>query len=175
MDGILLSISTLDTPTRWLIIIAVLLTIFYAVMRPMRKKKDPLARSTAAPSLASQRAVERDMTQLLVELSEMARQVTAQLDTRTKKLELLLKEADEKIAILKDASRNIPAAAGGNGSSAPLAPGSVPLPLQEIDKRHLEVYELSDQKLSSQQIASKLSRPRGEIDLILALRESSVH
>jgi len=174
MDGIPLSISTLDTSTRWLLVIAVVLTIFYAVMRPMRKKKDPLARSTAAPSLASQRAVERDMTQLLVELSEMARQVTAQLDTRTKKLELLLKEADEKIAALKDASRNAPIL-GGNGSSSPSAILPAPLPPPEIDKRHLEVYELFDQKLSSQQIASKLSRPRGEIDLILALRESLVH
>jgi hypothetical protein len=171
MDGVLLSISTLDTPTRWLLVVAVALTIFYAVMRPMRKKKDPLERSHAAPSLASQRAVERDMTQLLVELSEMARQVTAQLDTRTKKLELLLKEADEKIAILNDASRHSPA--GGNGSPAPslVTPPSAP----EVDKRHLEIYDLSDQKLSPQQIATKLSRPRGEIDLILALRERSVH
>ena len=38
-------------------------------------------------SLASQCAVERDMSHLLVEMSEMARQITAQLDTRAAKFE----------------------------------------------------------------------------------------
>ena len=40
------------------------------------------------------------MSNLVVEMSEMARQITAQLDTRAAKLELLIKEADEKIARL---------------------------------------------------------------------------
>jgi len=38
--------------------------------------------------------VERQMQSLLVELSEMSRQISAQLDTRSAKLELLIKEAD---------------------------------------------------------------------------------
>ena len=48
------------------------------------------------------------MNNLLVELSEMARQVTAQLDTRTLKLETLLKEADEKIQLLKRSVHETP-------------------------------------------------------------------
>ena len=43
------------------------------------------------------------MESLLVELSEMARQISAQLDTRSQKLEILIREADEKIAALADA------------------------------------------------------------------------
>ena len=98
----------LDPTTRWLLIVAVGLTIFYAVMRPLRKKKDPLEKSPSRFGVASQRMVERDMSNLLVELSEMARQVTAQLDTRTLKLEMLLKEADEKNAALKNGQSSKP-------------------------------------------------------------------
>ena len=49
-----------------------------------RRKPDPLGRSSspAGTGLAQQRAVERQMQQLLVELSEMARQISGQLDTR---------------------------------------------------------------------------------------------
>ena len=100
MDGLLLQFPNLDPTTRWLMIIAAVLTILYAVMRPSRRKKDPLTRSNASPTLASQRQVERDMNNLLVELSEMARQITGQLDTRAAKLQLLIAEADQKLAQL---------------------------------------------------------------------------
>lgn len=184
MDGELLNLS-LDGPTRWLLVIAVGLTIFYAVMRPMRKKKkDPLTRAGLRPGLSGQRAVERDMTNLLVELSEMARQVTAQLDTRTLKLEMLLKDADERIAALQEANRQPPASNGnghgngngtsnsnGNGNGSAHETPAPPPPAPVVDPRHLPVYELADQDLSAAQIAFKLGRPRGEIELILALRE----
>jgi hypothetical protein len=170
MDGVLLQLSNLDPTTKWLLIIAVGLTIFYAVMRPMRKKRDPLARTPAPASLASQRAVERDMSNLLVELSEMARQITAQLDTRTLKLEMLIKEADDRIDALKAAGRETSRAQNStppaNGEPSAAAPPEPP-----IDPRHLEVYDLIDQGRSPQEIAQKLGRPQGEVELILALRE----
>jgi hypothetical protein len=150
------------------LVVAVGLTIFYAVMRPMKKKKDPLEKSPSKFGLASQRAVEQDMNNLLVELSKMARQLTAQLDTRAIKLEMLIKQADERLAALKQLNNG--AAGGmpptnGNGSPEPTSPES-----PGVDERHLEVYALADERLSAQQIANKLTRPRGEIDLILALR-----
>lgn len=170
MDGVLLQISTLDSTTKWLLIVAVGLTIFYAVMRPMRKKKDPLSRQSAPASLASQRAVERDMSNLLVELSEMARQITAQLDTRTLKLEMLIKEADDRLAALKAAAVATPIANATPSVASPSA--AVPAPVEPpVDPRHLEVYHLTDQGRSAQEIAQRLSRPQGEVELILALRE----
>ena len=70
----------------------------YLLMRPRGKHKvDPLSSGLKFP-LARQRSVEQQMTNLLVELSDMARQITAQLDTRAAKLELLIREADEKLA-----------------------------------------------------------------------------
>jgi hypothetical protein len=143
--------------------------IYLIVIRPMMRKKDPLEKPPAFASLSQQRAVERQMQNLLVELSEMARQITAQLDTRAAKLELLLKEADQKIAALHAGER------GNNGSSLPpptmvSSDPTLAAISDEPDPRHAEVYALADQGRDPYEIASQLGRPRGEVELILALR-----
>lgn len=155
MDGYLVS-DTVSSQTWMLFAVAAVISLYAFFMRPMmRQKKDPLARSPARSNLARQRDVEKQMENLLVELSEMARQITAQLDTRAAKLEALLKEADQKIGELGSTSRP-----------------SLKMPerMPAEDTRHLAVYELADAGLTAGQIAQRLSRPGGEIELILALR-----
>jgi hypothetical protein len=160
MDGYLLTLTQLDPFQKWALICAAVLTIVYAVMRPMRKRKDPLS-SSPSMALSTQREIERQMTELLVEMEKMARQMTAQLDTRATKLNLLIKEADEKLAALRTATAGI-------GNSTP--PYSPPPPMQLSDERHQEVYDLAEQGHPPRQIARLLDRPQGEIELILALR-----
>lgn len=175
-----------DNTLMWLLIALGALTVFYTVFRPaMRRNKDPLARppgASAASSLARQRGVERDMQNLLVELSEMSRQISAQLDTRAAKLELLVREADEKIASLQSL-RSLQQAGTGEragpgaepGSSAPAghdgpASSRSASASDPIDPRHRPIYDLADRGLEVSQIAQQLERPRGEVELILALR-----
>lgn len=137
------------------------ITIFYVVFRPSfkKKKKDPLADPLPKFSLAQQRSVERQMQNLLVELSEMSRQITSQLDTRAARLEALIEEADQKIAQL------------GRAASKPIeTPAADPRPADDEEHRYAEVYDLSDQGQSSTQIAAALGLNRGEVELILALR-----
>src|ERR1041385_7472161 len=86
---------------QWIVSAVGALTIVFVVLRPSLRKKDPHNPSTPKLGLAQQRAVEREMSNLLVELSDMARQVSGQLDTRAAKLEALIHEADKKIAELK--------------------------------------------------------------------------
>ncbi|MGA2498320.1 MAG: hypothetical protein ABSH20_11300, partial [Tepidisphaeraceae bacterium] len=144
-----------------------ILALAYIVMRPfMRRRKDPLDKPFNL-SLAQQRSVERQMNSALVELAEMARQITAQLDTRAAKLSALLDEADRKIDQLKQLSQqaNTPA----NDCNAPTTNSEPRQPPPEPeDSRHREVYDLADQGLAPPEIAAKLNRPRGEIELILA-------
>jgi hypothetical protein len=180
-----------DAGKQWLAIGAALFLIVYFVIRPMGKRKqDPLDKmGTRSSPMATQRSVEREMSNLLVELSEMARQVTAQLDTRATKLELLMKEADEKIETLRALQASAP-----SSSSSPLPPTAPsaalrqsvaerealmqpletplsPPPEPAIDPRHAEIYALADQGRTPVDIASRLGRPSGEIELILALRQ----
>jgi DNA-binding NarL/FixJ family response regulator len=126
--------------------------------------------------MAQQRAVERQMSNLLIELTEMARTVSASLDTRSAKLEALLDEADKRIETLR----------AMNASSAPIAPSNpaplasrdeianVEIPLPRLDERHTEIYALADRGRTVPEIAAALGRPSGEIELILALRPRAV-
>lgn len=159
-----------DPSTRWALLGAGVAAVAYVTfIRPLRnkKKKDPLDRTPRPSSLAQQRSVEREMNNLLLELSEMARHMTAQLDTRSAKLELLIKEADEKIAALKAAG----VTAAETPRIAPPADRNFELPsTPAADPRHAVVYQLADQGHSPRQIAQELGRPNGEIELILALR-----
>ena len=60
------------------------------------------------------------MQNVLVEMAELARQISAQMDTRASKLEVLLKEADQKIATLQTLSSHSarPRPDGGAGGNA---------------------------------------------------------
>ena len=143
------------------------LIYFMIVRHMMRRKRDPLEKAPFS-SLAQQRATDRQMQNLLVELSEMARQVSAQLDTRAAKLEILIQQADERIARLSSSDDN------GSSSPAPLAALSPPPPTpaapEPPDPRHADIYALADEGREVHEIASQLNRPRGEVELILALR-----
>lgn len=169
MDGVLLQFPNIDPTTRWWLIIAISLTVFYLIMRPRRRKSQTSQASSRPGSLASQRTVERDMNNLLVELSEMARQITAQLDTRTAKLELLMKEADQKLAELRGAVKST-----ASSPSPVTATMRMEIPLPDVDAKYEAIYSLSDQGHTAHDIAHQLDRPHGEIELILALRPKSL-
>ena len=153
----------IDPATKWAAIGLTIVTVMYAVIRPWFRKKDPLNKAPAYASLAQQRSVERQMQNVLVDLSAMSRQITAQLDTRAAKLEALIREADEKIALMKSVqSSALPPSGLAFQVDSPEPPPS--------DPRHAQVYALADQGRSSMEIAQQLNRPSGEIELILALR-----
>ena len=154
--------------------------VVYLQMRP--KKRDPLSSQPFRSSLSQQKALERDMQNVVVELSEMTRQMSSQLETRYLKLERLIHEADLKAAELQQTIDAIAAQADA------LAPPSTPPPVSRsgrptlrlvsdandhTEERWAEVYRLSDEGLSLVQIARQLGRPNGEIELILALRTKS--
>ena len=178
--------SSTPTTTWAILAVGVLAAVYIAFVRPMRnKKKDPLEKPASEPGLARQRAAERDASNFLVEFAEMARQMTGQLDTRAAKLEALLREADEKVALLRSlGGAGGMAGGGGFGGGGPhgvlveaklLESDAVPMRAAEespsvVDPRHAEVYDLADEGQSAQDIARQTGRPRGEIELILALR-----
>lgn len=139
----------------WIVVAFAMLVGSYLLMRP-KKRKDPLDKPVRS-SLAQERGVERQMQSLLVELTQMAQQISAQLDTRSAKLEALIKEADEKIKELAEM-----------GSAKPQAVHQESFE----DERYLDIYTMADHGAAAREIAQKLNRPMGEVELILALRSS---
>ncbi|MDB5294161.1 MAG: hypothetical protein JWO31_144, partial [Phycisphaerales bacterium] len=140
-------------------------------------------------------------TALLVEYEQVIRTMSSQLETRVAKLDLLIREADDKLAALRTATaeagraadRRPPVldllAASGRVAALPGSTGSSGLPsgdeagigfqgsselevVARVEPRppHADVYGLADEGLGYRQIAQRLDRPYGEIELILALR-----
>jgi hypothetical protein len=180
MPFILLDTSASTPYSSWVAMgIGAVAIVYVVFIKPaMRKKTDPLSRPPPDPGLARQRAVERDVSTLLVELSEMARQMTAQIDTRAAKLEALIQEADEKIAMLRSLGHDVASRGGPQGvlieakllesDAVPMRPAEDSVP--SVDPRYAEVYDLADEGQTPQDIARHTGRPRGEVELILALR-----
>ena len=172
-----------DQTTTYVIMGGASVFIVYTMMRLTKRKtrKDPFDTPFQTRSLAQQRSTERQFETLLVEFSEMSRQMTAQLDTRSAKLEALIQDADERIARLDALSQQAPPRPNFAISAEPAAtkPAIDPVviaraddvaPSPPIDPGHAEVYRLSDDGQGVHAIATALGRPSGEVELILALR-----
>ncbi len=187
-----------DTTT-WILLCVAAMATMYVMYRSRRRWKDPLSPKKIVPSAAlspaQQRAVERQMQELLVELSEMSRQITGQLDTRAAKLEILIRQADERIAKMSGVEKidtpsavvtgsaaavsvpdGAPANSGESTAASDAPQSTAPIDGEGQDEivqtpsSHRAVYLLADEGKSLRQIADQLERPYGEIELILALR-----
>ncbi|MDB5327750.1 MAG: hypothetical protein JWM57_3319, partial [Phycisphaerales bacterium] len=99
-----------DQTTTYIIMGGATLFIVYTMMRLNKRKtkRDPMDTPFQTRSLAQQRSTERQFEALLVEFSEMSRKMTAQLDTRSAKLEALINDADERIARLETLNQQAP-------------------------------------------------------------------
>ena len=69
----------------WIALVIGACATMWVLMRAKRKREDPLENKPVTMPLAQQRAVERQMSSLLVELSDMSREISANLDTRAAK------------------------------------------------------------------------------------------
>jgi|SRR5688572_9690104 len=157
---------------QWVVLAVGAMATLYLLIRPrLKARKDPLERR---PSLgvSQQRQIERDMSNLMVEMLETARQITAQLETRAARLEVLIQQADDRVAALKACT----ATAAPSAALAParhteeIAAASADHHESPPNPRHAEVWAMADEGRSPPEIARKLNRPSGEIELILALR-----
>ncbi len=108
-------------------------------------------------NLDTKQKLRRDLEELIVELQELSRQISAQIDTKFAKLEAAIRDADRRIAVLSRLSSQSAA-----GEPAPAPDG--------LDVRYTAVYELADAGNSPMDIARQLGKTPGEVELILNLR-----
>jgi hypothetical protein len=166
--------------------------LLYAVIRWRRNtvtKKPSMSsmgpEKVVMSSALNMREINMEVQALLSDLEETCRRLTAQLDNRYQRLEMLLSEADEKIRKLE----------GITGAPAGRVPEKLPpasaataaahealvrlrkergAPAAGEDPAYQPIYTLADGGKNSREIAQQLGRQPGEIELILALRQRAV-
>ncbi len=172
------------------IIVAFLILAFSFFM--MRRTRKRLARGQTHQQLSarervnerydtSARQMHSQMGELMAELADLARQVNGQLDTRMARLEILLQQADKTLARLEAAGKqSVNGKAASNNYNMPTGNGNEDVkstqsqwqpPRNPLLKSpfHQEVISLAQAGEKAVNIAQKLGRPVGEIELILSL------
>lgn len=127
----------------------------------------PLREPPSTPDIGTQQRLRRDLEDLIGELQELSRKISAEIDTRFAKLEAAMRDADRRIAVLNRLSRD------GREGNGRLSDGDSRTAGDEgPDARYGVVYELADAGHSPVEIARDLGKTPGEIELILNLRKS---
>jgi hypothetical protein len=155
-----------------------LLVVFTARLRRRRKQVEAAAREAASdrrPAAGGREALER----MALDLEEVARSISALLDTRMRMLERLIRDADQRIETLKATGGGttgtpaLPPAAAGLEQPPPPPPPAPPPVKREMLAHHAGIFSLADQGLSVSEIAEKTGCPHGEVELVLSLRRAA--
>lgn len=123
--------------------------------------------------LEARQSSRRDVEHVLIELDKVARQVHAQIDTKLLRLEMLIRDADKRIVELStlNQDRESPAAFEVTlDEETPVAESGDAV--EPAGDRFESIYRLADKGLTAGQIAKKVNRLQGEVELILGLRNA---
>ena len=119
--------------------------------------------------------VQRDVADLTEKLAQQSEAMAHQLDVRAARLEALLAKSDERIAALEKQLAARPAVLMEAKPPVPPAPAHAPFDrFEPPGMQHRDVYALADSGLSPVQIAQRLGKPTGQVELILNLRRATV-
>ena len=139
------------------------LVVCFVMMRLSRQRRGQAAAQgrpmSARDQIRQEAGVSGRVDDMMVQLAELARTTTAQIETRYTKLEVLLEDADKKIARLE----SLLAAGGTTGAVNSAA-------AETVRPEHARIHALADSGKSAVQIAGEVGRDVGEVELILALR-----
>ncbi|MCC6680589.1 MAG: hypothetical protein IT445_06760 [Phycisphaeraceae bacterium] len=173
--------------------IMMIVTALMMMLRNRRKRSaHRLTPMEQVERYQQERGMRQDLESLMVEIEQLARRFSSQLDAKSVQLEKLLREADEKIAQLQQtsAATQTPQTPQPRSSlpGAGETPGVLPPGVKHAshhkahadaparsgageDELARQVYRLADEGLTSDQIARRLDEHVGKVELILALRK----
>ncbi len=157
-------------------VVIVGLTVIVFLSLRMKKRNKDLAQLDRRPrSGASQQVMRESLERMAVDLEEVAREISAMLDTRMRALDRLIRDADERIARLGGADGGGQGPPPADDEAAPAAPAGPPpeSKARETLEHHAHIYSLADQGLSVLEIAEQTAYQRGEIELVLSLRKAA--
>jgi len=169
----------------WQVVLGVAVFTTALIMWTRRRiARQPLNPRAAARNRAADarggRESQAELRELLLELERAAREITAQIDTRFRKLETIVRDADKRIAELRSLSSSdgqaqdigsdapLDVLVGDDGPVAASAANSSSTGVRPADIER--VYALADRKVSPRDIATRVHRSVSEVELMLAMR-----
>jgi hypothetical protein len=161
-----------------IITVVMMMRLWRARRRNTARAATPIAdRAGLTPRAAAREGTER-MEAVMVEMQELTRVCAAQVENRVARLEMLLREADDRIARLSAATGETPQVSARNPSQgsvggAAARPAPVVRPIIGADELSQRVYALADTGMAPGDVARELGEHTGKVELILALRQES--
>ena len=179
--------------TQQLLLLAAVVLAGFLFMRMLRRTTPSNGtprqyRREIESATAHTSAIKGDMEHLLIELDKLSREISAQVDTKLSRLEHSIAEADRRIAamrIMLDAAKSAGASLGiedpidsttdTNGEKTPTADHETRPTSADADMAadREQIFKLADQGMTPLEIARKIDRRLGEIELILTLRQAT--
>jgi len=154
-------------------VVIVGLTVIVFLSLRLKKRNRDLARLDPRPrSPSGQQVMRESLERMAVDLEEVARSISAMLDTRMRALDRLIRDADERIARLEKAGGEPPPADEEGQEAEPAGPAPASRAREQL-AHHAHIYGLADQGLSVQEIAEQTGYQRGEVELVLSLRKAA--
>ena len=181
-----------DMPLGWFAAVVVATTIMIVLTR-RRSQRNTIPSGIRRPTSERVRKArefnrtEDELRDVIIELEQLARELNAQIDTKYRKLEAVIRHADERIAMLRELTGQADQTPPSHvRSGSPAVPGldivvgddevetaASPLPIAStrgIDKRR--ILDLAAQGEPPAQIAAATNRSLAEVELVLRLHSA---
>jgi hypothetical protein len=159
-----------------MLVLAGILAIAFLMMIAVRKKFARRQAESVSPRERMERirTAHTDRNDAMVvqaDLTDHARTMAARLDAKAQRLEILIEQADQRIAELRSlaAGEDVSETEQIEQTLREIDAGSPQM--EQLDPLTQSVYELADAGRNPVQIAKELDEQIGKVELILALRQ----
>ena len=154
-----------------LLVFLAIAAMMYTQMKIARKNAAVLPPRDRIEEIKSRAAGTNQLDTHMVELLDTAKNLNAALDNKAARLEALILEADERIAVMHGGAMLDDQRVIENNDRRENEPPTADQ-LAAVDPIVADIYRLADDGYSSVEIAQRLDETIGKVELILALRAS---
>lgn len=164
-------------------------TLAISLLLRSQAKRNKRRPAPAPPAATFDLKAHELASDLEVQLHERCREMVGLLDTKTRALEILIRDADDRLARLQQVAANKPLAGPPSTDAEKSDENAEPLVI-EMERsrinlaggqrsrpggdraRHESIYRLADQGLSAEEIGAQTRQSVAEVELILGLRRA---
>lgn len=172
MGGTGISVSQIVMLAMAIIGLTILMRSTFARSRRSSRKPDESVRERY-DKLSSRREARDDVQHIMIELDRVARQIHGRIDTKFAKLEAVIRHADARIDELSRLLRTAQGKETVDTTVASTQPRETVVTPPRADRSpNATIYELADGRIAADEIARRVGKTTGEIELILALRRT---